>query len=216
MPQLQFKVSGLKTDCSTLVPLLRFQLEITNKPDTERIQAITLQTQIQWQPARRAYSTAEQERLVEVFGQPQAWSQSLRNKLWTLVPCNVGPFSGTTEVTLPVPCTFDLNVVASKYFLALEEASVSLLFLFTGSVFFSGQDGRLQVAQIPWESECGFLLSPGDWRRAMESVFPNAAWVEMHRDVHEHLCCYKRQAGHPTWDKTLESLLRNAINSATP
>ena len=63
-------------------------------------------------------------------------------------------FRGTTEAILPVPCSYDLNIAATKYFYVLEEGEVPLLFLFSGTIFYAGADGRLQVQQISWNNEC--------------------------------------------------------------
>ena len=59
---------------------------------------------------------------------------------------------------LPVPCTYDFNVAATKYFYALEEGDIPLLFLFSGTIFYAADDGALQVAQISWDKEAPFRL----------------------------------------------------------
>ena len=82
------------------------------------------------------------------------WGQTLRARLWTHANVNVRQFSGRTEAILSLPCTFDLNVSATKYFYALEGGEVPLLFLFSGTIFYTGDDGRLQVSQVSWNSEC--------------------------------------------------------------
>ena len=58
------------------------------------------------------------------------------------------PSAGSTTVELAVPCSFDFNVAATKYFAAMEEGEIPLCFLFSGTVFYQAEDGRLQVAPI--------------------------------------------------------------------
>ena len=62
----------------------------------------------------------------------------------------VPSFTGATEFELPVPCTYDLEVAATKYLYALPDGEVPLSFHFSGTVFYRGDDGRLQVALVPW------------------------------------------------------------------
>lgn len=212
MPDLTFQVTGTETGARSITPLLFFRLRILNSPPEEHLQAVLLRTQIQIQPARRAYKTAEKERLGEIFGAPERWSHTLRNKLWAQLDINVPAFTRETEVLLPVPCTFDLNVLASKYFQALDEGEVSLLFLFSGSVFYAETGDRIQVQQIPWEKECTYSIPVRVWHGLMEHFFPGSAWISLHRDMFERLAAYKRQHGLPTWDKVIERLLALELN----
>src|SRR5207249_3980336 len=110
--------------------------------------------QIQIQSPQRAYSSQEKERLFDLFGPPEAWGQTLRNRLWTHSTATVGPFTGATQTVLAVPCSFDLNLAATKYFYALSSGEVPLLFLFSGSLFYATDDGRLQVERLSWSKEC--------------------------------------------------------------
>ncbi|MGB8343119.1 MAG: DUF6084 family protein, partial [Chthoniobacterales bacterium] len=145
MPDLDFKILGVEAANYGIAPLLHFKLEVTNQPVEETIQSVMLQTQIQIHPTQRAYHPGEKEKLSELFGTPDRWGQTLRARLWTHANVNVRQFSGKTEAVLSVPCTFDLNVAATKYFYALEEGEVPLLFLFSGTIFYQDAEGRLQI-----------------------------------------------------------------------
>lgn len=112
---------------------------------------------------------------------------------------------------LPVPCTFDLNVAATKYFHALEGGEVPLLFLFSGTVFYPAADGRLQVQQIAWSKECVHRMPVQVWRDLMDHHYPNTAWLTLHRDVFDRLHAYKRRQGLATWEQAIERLLPEAI-----
>jgi hypothetical protein len=207
MPDLDFRVTGVEPATRGMVPLLLFHLEVTNTPADESIQSAALQVQIQFQCPQRAYSGAEKERLADLFGAPERWGQTLRNRLWTLANTTLGPFCGVATARLPVPCTFDLNVSAAKYLYALEEGEVPLLFLFSGTVFYSAQDGRLQAQRISHEKECAWRMPAQVWRGLMDHHWPNSAWITLHRDVFDRLCEFKRRNGFPTWEQTLERLL---------
>jgi hypothetical protein len=119
----------------------------------------------------------------------------------------VPAFTGNAEVMLPVPCTYDLNVIGGKYFYALEGDDVPLLFLFSGTVFYQTTDERLQIQRISWEKECAYRMPVRLWREMMEQHFPNSAWLYLQRDVFDRLYDYKRQHGIATWEQTIERLL---------
>jgi hypothetical protein len=127
--------------------------------------------------------------------------------LWTHTNVTVPPFCGTTVVELPVPCTYDFNVAATKYFHGLESGEVPLLLLFSGTVYYADPDGALQVAQVSWDKEASFRLPVQVWQAMMDHYYPNSAWLCLRRDVFERLYRYKVEHGLPTWEQTLASLL---------
>jgi hypothetical protein len=166
-----------------------------------------LHAQIQIQSPQRAYNGAEKEKLVELFGKPERWGQTLRNRLWGISDATVPGFTGTTEAKLPMPCTFDLNVAATKYFHALEDGDVPLLFLFSGSIFYEGTEGRLQVQQISWNKECAYRMPLQVWQDMMQEHFPDSAWLSLNRSSFDRLYAYRRSQGFVSWDETIAGLL---------
>lgn len=207
MPELNFKVESVEAVRFAASPLLIFKLRITNASAEELIQTIALRCQIQIEATRRRYSTAEQERMLDLFGAPERWSETLRATLWTHTSVIVPPFNDSTVVDLPVPCTFDFNVAATKYFAGLEDGEAPLNLLFSGTVFYEADDARLQVEQIPWDREAKFRLSASIWKEMMDGYYPNSAWLSLRRDVFDRLYRYKMRRGIPTWEQTLESML---------
>jgi hypothetical protein len=211
MRDLNFRIIGIEAATNGLTPLLLFKLEIRNSEANERIHGVLLNAQIQIQPAQRSYNADEQEKLVELFGEPKRWGETLRNRLWAHVSSVVGPFTGHTEVNLSVPCTYDVNIASTKYFCALEGGEVSLLFLFSGSIFYAGPDGRLQIERISWNKECAHRMPITTWHTLMERHYPNSGWVALRRDVFDRLCEYKRQNGLLTWEQVVEQLLTEEV-----
>jgi hypothetical protein len=207
MPELDFKVTGMEPAQRGLVPLLHFILEITNAPETEKIQSVMLQTQIQIQAPRRAYTADEKEKLKELFGVPEDWGQTLRTRLWAHANTIVPQFQRQTQATLAVPCTFDLHVAATKYFYALKDGEVPLLFLFSGTVFYVAPDGRLQIQKISWEKECVYRMLVRAWREMMDHHYPESAFVAMRRDLFDQLYEFKRREGLASWDEVIKELL---------
>jgi len=207
MPDLDFKITGIEPGAHGLTPLLNLKMEVANSPATETIQSVILQAQIQIQSTQRRYDAREKEKLADVFGAPERWGDTLRTKLWAVVHTTVRPFSGSTTSLLTIPCTYDLNVLATKYFYSLEEGEVPLLFLFSGTVFYETEEGLLQVQQLSWNKECAFRMPVKVWQELMDHHYPNTAWLSLNREVFERLYAYRRTHGIPTWEQTIEQLL---------
>jgi hypothetical protein len=208
VPDLTFKVTGVEPSTRALVPMLEFQLQLTNTRDDERIHTILLRAQIQFQCPQRSYTPAEKEKLVELFGPPDIWGQSLRNRLWTQAHATVCAFQGRANSVLQVACTFDLNIASTKYIYALDQGEVSLLFLFTGTVFYEAGD-ELKVEPISWDKECIYSMPVGVWRELMDRQYPNIGWVTLHRDVLDRLYAFKRSGAFLNWEQTMDALLQS-------
>jgi hypothetical protein len=216
MPDLRFKIESASVVPFAAVPMLAFQLQIENAAAGEQIHTIALRCQIQIEVTRRRYAPEEQERLVDLFGNPDRWSQTLRSLLWTHVNLVVPGFAGAnTVIDLQVPCTFDFNVAATKYFEGLTDGDIPLNMLFSGTVFYAHPDSLLQVAPISWEQEAKYKLPVKLWREMMDTYYPNSAWINLRRDVFDRLYRYKMQQGIPTWEQAIERVLcdEEVVNS---
>ena len=186
-----------------------FKLRIRQRSagDLAPIHAMVLRCQIRIEPGRRRYGPPEQEHLQDLFGEPARWGQTVRGMLWTHASATVPPFTDDIVVDLPVPCTYDFNVAATKYFYALESGDIPLCLLFSGTIFYQGEAAALQVAQIPWDRETTYRLPVQVWKDMMECYYPNSAWLCLRRDVFERLYQVKRRRGLPSWEAVLEGLL---------
>jgi hypothetical protein len=207
MPDLNFKIEQAEPQRFTVAPTLLFKLRITNSAPHETVHSVALRCQIQLEVTRRQYSPEDQGKLKDLFGEPERWSQTLKTMLWTHASVVAPAFSDTAVVDLPVPCTFDFNVAATKYFHGLADGDVPLNFLFSGTVFYADENEALQVAPIPWDKEARFRLPVKAWHEMMEIYYPNSAWLCLRRDVFERIYQYKVEHGIPTWEQALENLL---------
>jgi hypothetical protein len=208
MPDLNFQIEGVEAVAFAASPQLAFKLRIVNAVAEEVIHTVALRCQVQMEAARRRYSAETQASLLDLFGEPERWSRTLRTLLWTHVSVIVPAFRQSTVVDLPVPCTFDFNVAATKYFHGLSDGEVPLCLQFSGTVFYAQFEGsELQVAPISWEKETRFKLPVNIWQQMMDSYYPNSAWLSLRRDVFERLYHYKVSQGIPTWEEALERVL---------
>jgi hypothetical protein len=207
MPDLDFKIVGAEVAKFSASPQIIFKLQITNANPSETIHSVALRGQIQIEVTRRRYTPEDQQKLRDLFGEPERWSQTLKNLLWTHVSVNAPPFQGASLVDIPVPCTFDFNVGATKYFHGLGDGNVPLCVMFSGTVFYSQGGGTMQVAPISWDKEARFSLPVKVWHDMMDTYYPQTAWLCLRRDVFERVYDYKVRHGIPTWEQALESML---------
>jgi hypothetical protein len=191
-------------------PTLAFKLHVANADKAEPIHTVVLRCQIQIEVTRRRYSALEQERLRDLFGEPERWGQTLRNLLWTNTSVVIPPFTGVTTVDLQVPCTFDFSVATTKYFNGLADGDIPVFLMFSGTVFYADPAGALRVAPISWDKETKFRLPLKLWKDMMDMYYPNSAWLCLRRDVFDQLSQYKVRHGIPTWEEAIERILAQA------
>lgn len=207
MLSLIFSVESAAAIPFAAAPTIGFRLRVVNPNVEQAIQSIALRCQIMIEASRRHYQPGEREHLLDLFGEPERWGQTLRSLLWTHASVTVPAFSGTVYCELAVPCTFDFNVGAAKYFHAIQQQDVPLCFQFSGTVFYALPEGTLQIAQIDWNNEARYRLPALVWREMMDHYYPNSAWLRLGRDAFERLYAYKRQHGLATWEAAIEQLL---------
>ena len=205
MPDLRFQVEDVLPMPNAAAPQLTFKVRIDNS-EPEPVHSIALRVQVQIEPVRRRYTSAEQEQLKELFGEPAQWGKSLQPLLWANVNVNVAGFTGSSVIDVPVPCTFDFNVAVTKYIHGLENGELPTSLLFSGTVFYAGRIG-LQIAQIPWDREASYRVPVKVWKEMMSLYYPDTAWLCVRREAFERLYEYKAQHGLQSWEQALERLL---------
>ena len=210
MPDLQLAIESVEVVQYAAAPLLFFKVRITNSPSQEIIHTVALRAQIQLEVTRRKYDANEQAGLLDLFGEPDRWGQTLRNMLWTHASVVVPRFTGNVLANIPVPCSFDFSIAATKYFHGVTSGDLPLCFQFSGTVFYQSEDGPLQVAPISWDKESKYRLPVKVWKDMMDLYYPNSAWLALQRDTFEKLYQYKMREGIPTWEEALERAL-NAL-----
>jgi hypothetical protein len=216
VPDLQFQIEGAESVPHSAAPLLGLKLRVTNMPADQAIHTLSLRCQVQIEPTRRQYSNKEQEKLRDLFGEPERWSRTVRSILWMNTSVVIPGFIGTTLIDLQLPCTFDFTVASTKYFHALEAAEIPLCVLFSGTVFYRGEGDALQVAQIPWDRETNYRLPVEVWRQTIDQHYPNSAWLRLERDSFNRLYEYKVRNGIPTWEQVVDKLVASKEADEVP
>jgi hypothetical protein len=203
VPQLSFAVEGAARVEHAAVPTVAFALRIESGDDRP-VRSVLLDVQVQIAARRRQYDEAARDRLFELFGPVEQWGTSLRTLLWTRATLVVPAFTGSAVAQLPIACSYDLEVTASRYFDALEGGEVPLEFLFSGTVFYGAP---LQAARISWESEAGYRMPVALWRETMDRYFRGTAWLRLPKDSFDRLTAHKSRHALATWEDVVDSLL---------
>ena len=142
----------------------------------------------------------------------ERWGTTLRTLLWTRTTLVVPAVHGRDRrSTLDVPCTYDLEVAAAQLpRRAARTARCRSSSCSAARVFYAGADGRLQTARhLAGTSEAEYRLPVACGARRWTRYFPGSAWLRLAaRDASTGSRAYSAQHALPSWDATLDALLR--------
>ncbi|GAY15026.1 DUF6084 family protein [Mycobacterium sp. shizuoka-1] len=203
-----FQVLDVTPERYAVTPSLAAEVGITASGDAA-ISAIALRCQVRIEPQRRSYTDVEAAGLLDLFGSRDRWSATQRSFLWLHATAMVPGFVGTTRATLPLACTYDVEVTGAKYFHALHAGVIPLQFLFSGTIFDAGRQA-LQVRQVSWECEDSFDLPVAAWRALVAQHYPDTGWVRLSHDTIAALCSFKSERGLLSADDAVTLLLAAA------
>jgi hypothetical protein len=193
-------------------PTLAFRLRIA-APEKVSVHAIALRCQMRIEPSRRTYRDSEAEALSDLFGERSRWGSSLLPIQFAHVSLMVPGFTGHVDVDLHVPCTYDLDQPATRYFEAVRDGAIPMRLLFSGTAF-TGPRG-FQVEPVPWDREAPADVPAEVWRRMLEEHFPGCGWLRLPRETMKALLGYRSSHALPSWEAAIEALLSQAAVPAS-
>ncbi|MBD8505079.1 hypothetical protein HT102_01065 [Hoyosella sp. G463] len=211
MTELAFDVIEVAPEKYAATPNLLAGLRITESTGAQ-VHAMVLNCQIRIEPQRRPYSDDEAAGLRDMFGPRDQWSSSVRPFPWLHTATTVPGFVGTYDAALPVPCTYDFEVTASKYLHALDQAAgeqhaaVPLVFLFSGTIFTRSGDG-IHVQRIPWHCEASHDMPLQVWHDLIAQHYPDSGWLRLETSTMNQLLRYKAAKGLTSLDAAVTLLL---------
>ncbi|MEP6815531.1 MAG: DUF6084 family protein [Marmoricola sp.] len=205
MSSYDFSVVDIFAEPYAAAPQLTARLRIQESTG-QRIHAIALRCQVRIEPQRRRYEEADESGLRALFGDRDRWVDTLKPFLWMQCSAMVQGFTDITEVDLVLPCTYDFEVIGSRYLHAVGEGTIPLALLFSGTVFTKGVNG-FGVQQVPWDCEANYQLPVAVWQQMITSYFPNTGWIRLDHDVLDSLADFKSRHGLTTWEETVQTLL---------
>jgi hypothetical protein len=213
MTELTFQVLDIVAEPYTVAPQLTARLQLTESSGTA-IHAIALRCQVRIEPQRRGYTEAEEVGLFGLFGERSRWRNTLRPFLWMQCTAMVQGFRDRTQIDLALPCTYDFEVIGSKYLHALRDGTIPLALLFSGTIFTRGSNG-FGVEQVAWDCEASYQLPVIVWQQMIELNYPHTGWLRLDRDVIDAVARHRAERGLTSWDATIESLLA-AVGQRVP
>lgn len=205
MTELAFEVLDVAPQAHAASPHLLFRLRITESTGAV-VHAMALRCQLRIEPQRRPYDADEQSGLTDLFGTSERYDTTLKPFLWTHATAMVRGFEDSIEVELPVACSYDFEVSATKYLHALRGGGVPLVLLFSGTVFTRGQTG-FTVEQLSWSLEARCTLPVQAWRQLMDLYFPGSGWIRLERSSLDALARFRSERGLTSWEQALAALL---------
>ncbi|MFE9629855.1 DUF6084 family protein [Streptomyces sp. NPDC006463] len=213
MTDLAFTCTGVRADPYAAGPTLVFRLRITAAGDA-RVHALALRCQIRIEPARRSYGPKEADGLADLFGERARWGTTLQPVQFAQVAVMVPSFTGETETDLVVPCTYDMDIAATRYFDALQDGEAPLLMLFSGTAFTGA--GGFRVEPVPWDREASYRMPVTVWRDMIEQHFPGCGWLRLPRDTMADLLAFRSRHALASWESTVRALLDAATPAEPP
>jgi hypothetical protein len=190
-------------------PTLRFKLGVSEASGRE-IYTIALTVLVTVEPAKRAHDAETRERLVELFGAPERWANTTQSFRWTQLDVLVPNFAGKTTFDVSMPCTYDLEVAATKYFHGLDDGLAPLRLHLSGTIFYRAEGGRLQMAQVPWDCSIRFSMPVAVWKQTIAEHYPYRGWVPLHTETIERLRQHRAERGLPSFDEAVIDLIRES------
>jgi hypothetical protein len=208
VPDPEFAITGVAHLAHAAAPTLVFSGTVADASGRE-IQSLALTVQVMVDPSRRSYDPATRERLAELFGPPATWAPSASGLHLARLTALVPGFTGSAALALEVPCTYDLEVAAAKYFYALPSGVVPMSFHFNGTVYYRGPEGRLQVVPVPWSASARFRMPLAAWRAMIDEHYPGGGWVRLGSETLTALNARRAAHGLPTFDACVAALLED-------
>jgi uncharacterized protein DUF6084 len=213
MTRLTIAIVDAQPSRQTAAPGVTFRLRVEDLSGG-RVHAAVLRCQTRIEPRGRRYTSQEQSRLYELFGDISQWARTLNSLTWAHSSLAVPTFERQIEIDLPVACTYDLEVASAKYLHAIRDGDVPLVFLFSGTVF-RVNDGGFCAEPVPWDLEAPFRMPAQVWQSTMDQFFPGGGWLRLRRETIDRLQAFRGRHAVVTWDEAIELLLRYAASEET-
>jgi Family of unknown function (DUF6084) len=206
IPDPEFEVLGARPVRYAAAPMLSLDLQIS-EPSGQPVYMIALTIQLMIEPARRRYDAVTRERLLELFGEPERWAVTTRSLVWCQLDVLVPAFTGSTVVTVPIQCSYDLELAAAKYLHSLPDGEAPLALHFNGTIYYPGENGGLQMVLVPWTKSIDFRMPVSVWTETIQHYYPNTGWLALRSGTLEALQRAKLDRGLATLDACVEALL---------
>lgn len=217
-PDVSFEIVSASAVARAAAPTLSFRAQITDPTGIE-VYTVALSVMFTIEPGKRSYDSDARERLAELFGEPERWASTTGAFRWAQVDVLVPSFTGEAEFEIQVPCTYDHEIAATKYFAGLADGVVPLHAHFNGTLFYRGageKGGQLQMMMLPWDLSVRHDLPVATWREMIDRHYPEGTWVRLEEATLDRLRRLKTSGGSATYDRVVSRLLDEAEREVGP
>ncbi len=219
-PDPDFEITGARPVASASVPTLRFDARVSDTSG-RRVYFIALAILLTVEPGMRRYDDSSRARLVELFGEPERWGSTTGSFRWAQVDVVVPAFTGAGDFHFDVPCSYDHEIAATKYFGGVREGTYPLQMHFNGTVYYdaagpgeASTDGLLQMLPLAWDRSARWELPVQTWREMIAAHYPEGGWLRLQEETLSRLGRHKAASGAPTLDAAVSGLLDKAEGEA--
>ena len=129
--------------------------------------------------------------------------------MWSQLDVVVPAFTGSTTVSVPIACHYDLELAAAKYLHSLPDGIAPLALHFNGMIYYPTENGGLQMVLIPWSKSIDFRMPVSVWQETIAHYYPGTAWIAVRNDTFEALQREKLTRGLATLDACVTELLND-------
>lgn len=206
VPEPEIDVVGARADEYAAAPTVVFSVRV-REPSEREIYTIALSTRVLVDPAGRGYDEEAREALFDLFGPAETMVGALQALVWAQATVVTPSFTGEVTVDVPMPCTYDLEVSTAKYFASLPDGIAPLDFHFNGTIFYSGEHDRLQIAHVPWACTARYRMPVAVWRQAVAARFAQTGWIRLHDETLDRLRRRQTERAAPSFDALVSQLL---------
>lgn len=213
LPDLDFAVTGARAMTDAAVPTLLFRLALS-RTGGGRVRSVSLNADVRIAVDRRGCDRVDRLVMARIFGQPEQWATSMRPLTWARISTVVPPFDERTETDLAVPCSRDMDLAVTSYFHGVRDGEVPLDFLFSGTVFHDGRDGRLRTAQISWAKDATCRVPAALWHEVTGRYDGGTSWMPLSPGTYRDITAHRDRHALTGWDETISDLLARARNTA--
>jgi hypothetical protein len=206
VPEPAIDVVGVRADEHAAAPTVIFSVRV-REPSGREIYTIALSARVLVDPAGRGYDDDAREALFDLFGPAETMVGALQSLVWAQAGVLTPSFRGEVTIDVPMPCTYDLEVSSAKYFASLPGGVAPLDFHFNGTIFYSGENDRLQIVHVPWACVARFRMPVAVWRQAVAARFAETGWIRLHEETLTRLRRRQAERAAPSLDVLVSGLL---------
>ncbi len=133
----------------------------------------------------------------------------------TIASVTVPAFTDECVIDLPVGCSYDFNLAATKYFYGLEAGEFLCCCCSAARSSFATARATCRSVRSPNTRRPATVFPVGTWRALMERYYSGTVPLSLSREVFDEVYRFKRRHALASWDDTVRLLLEKGRAEGT-